>query len=90
VDFGGHWRLLHYAAKRFFAPLLVSAEYNSNTNVVDVYLTSDINRSLAGVHLCCLASETGLAQAVLMTCLSTALHCLTYKLLLLRRRSHIA
>ena len=25
IEFGGHWKALHYEAKRFFAPLLVSA-----------------------------------------------------------------
>jgi hypothetical protein len=50
VDYGGHWKLLHYAAKRFFNPLLVSAEYSSITHVVDIYLTSDINQALAGLH----------------------------------------
>ncbi len=49
MDFGGHWKLLHYAAKRFFNPLLVSAEYSTITHVVDVYLTSDINQAIAGL-----------------------------------------
>ena len=51
MDYGGHWKLLHYAAKRFFSPLLVSAEYSTRTHVVDIYLTSDINRALAGLPL---------------------------------------
>ena len=30
TDYGGHWKLLHYAAKRFFNPLLISADYNKS------------------------------------------------------------
>ncbi|CAK0764706.1 hypothetical protein CVIRNUC_003185 [Coccomyxa viridis] len=46
TDYGGHWKLLHYAAKRFFSPLLISADYNKVSNIVSVYLTSDINQAL--------------------------------------------
>ena len=48
TDYGGHWKLLHYAAKRFFSPLLISADYNKVSNIVSVYLTSDINQALSG------------------------------------------
>ena len=48
TDYGGHWKLLHYAAKRFFSPLLISADYNKVSNIVSVYLTSDINQALRG------------------------------------------
>ncbi|CAL8468004.1 g7542 [Coccomyxa elongata] len=47
VDYGGHYRLLHYTAKKFFAPLLVSVDYDKNTNIAAVFLTSDINEPLA-------------------------------------------
>ena len=48
TDYGGHWKLLHYAARRFFSPLLISADYNKVSNIVSVYLTSDINQALRG------------------------------------------
>ena len=48
TNYGGSWRLLHYAAKRFFNPLLISADYNKKTNIISVYLTSDINQALSG------------------------------------------
>ena len=49
TNYGGSWKLLHYAAKRFFSPLLISADYNKNTNIISVYLTSDINQALSGM-----------------------------------------
>lgn len=48
MDYGGHYRLLHYTAKKFFSPLLVSVDYNKDTNIAAVFLTSDINEPLAG------------------------------------------
>lgn len=51
VDYGGHYRLLHYTAKKFFSPLLVSVDYNKNNNIAAVFLTSDINEPLAGLAL---------------------------------------
>ena len=48
TNYGGSWRLLHYAAKRFFNPLLISADYNKKTNIISVHLTSDINQALSG------------------------------------------
>ncbi len=50
TNYGGSWKLLHYAAKRFFNPLLISADYNKKTNIISVYLTSDINQALSGTH----------------------------------------
>lgn len=52
VDYGGHYRLLHYTAKKFFSPLLVSADYDRNTNIASVFLTSDVNQPLAGTLSC--------------------------------------
>jgi hypothetical protein len=52
VDYGGHYRLLHYTAKKFFSSLLVSADYDKNTNIASVFLTSDVNQPLAGTLSC--------------------------------------
>ena len=41
LDYFGRWKALHYAAKRFFAPLLLSIE--DNKTVQDVYLSSDLS-----------------------------------------------
>lgn len=41
LDWKGNWKALHYMAKRFFAPILISAKENSILNTVDVHITSD-------------------------------------------------
>ena len=48
MNYGGRWKLLHYNAKRFFAPLIVSADYSPASNLVSVWLTSDVNQALSG------------------------------------------
>ena len=45
IDYGGHWRLLHYAVKRFFAPVLASGSADSWVNA---WVTSDVNAPLKG------------------------------------------
>jgi beta-mannosidase len=40
IDYFGRWKALHYAAKRFYAPLLLSIE--DKPPVMDVHLTSDL------------------------------------------------
>jgi beta-mannosidase len=40
LEYGGKWKLLHYAAKRFFAPVLVSAFQRKDGNV-EVWVTND-------------------------------------------------
>lgn len=46
LDFFGRWKALHYAARRFFAPLLLSIE--DTPQVMDVYLTSDLPQAEEG------------------------------------------
>jgi hypothetical protein len=50
VNYGGRWKLLHYTAKKFFAPLIISADYDAGSNLVAVYLTSDVNQALSGAQ----------------------------------------
>jgi len=45
IDYGGHWRLLHYAVKRFFSPLLASGSADAWVNA---WVTSDVNAELEG------------------------------------------
>lgn len=40
IEYGGKWKMLHYAAKSFFAPVLVSPRL-LGTGDVDVYLIND-------------------------------------------------
>ncbi|MDG5816448.1 hypothetical protein QA601_15230 [Chitinispirillales bacterium ANBcel5] len=63
IEYGGRWKALHFHAKRFFAPVLVSArlkgdEYAAKANTIintiftaDLYTTSDLPETLP-VKLC--------------------------------------
>ena len=42
--------MLHYFAKKFFAPLLISPFLNDD-NEVDVYLVSDLTEDMTGLQL---------------------------------------
>ena len=42
LDYFGRWKATHYFARRFFAPLLVSAVENVATGTVQPYVTSDL------------------------------------------------
>jgi len=48
LDSAGRWKALHYLARRFFAPLLVSAVEDAATGRVDVHVTSDRMAAAAG------------------------------------------
>jgi beta-mannosidase len=49
LDYFGRWKALHYAARRFYAPVLLSIEDNLPT--MDVHVTSDLTEPWAGtVH----------------------------------------
>ena len=47
INYDGSWKLLHHTAKRFFAPLMVSAEVDEGGHV-HVHITSDINSAVEG------------------------------------------
>jgi beta-mannosidase len=42
IDSYGRWKALHYAAARFYAPILVSAIEKENTSIVEFFVTSDL------------------------------------------------
>ena len=46
LDYFGRWKALHYAAKRFYAPVLLSVE--DHTEVMNVYVTSDLTEAWGG------------------------------------------
>ncbi len=48
VDYEGHWKALHYMARRFFAPLLLSAVEDPDTGSVTLYLINDYRKSVEG------------------------------------------
>jgi beta-mannosidase len=41
IDYFGRWKALHYFAKRFFAPMLVTGVEDIERGTVQVYVTSD-------------------------------------------------
>ena len=45
VDSHGRWKALHYMARRFFAPLLISGVEDIDRGTVDVHVTSDLQAS---------------------------------------------
>jgi beta-mannosidase len=48
VDYYGRWKALHYLARRFYAPVLVSGLENTTNQSVGIYLTSDLLQSTQG------------------------------------------
>jgi beta-mannosidase len=46
LDYFGRWKALHYAAKRFYAPVLLSIEDKGTQ--MDLHLTSDVNAPWSG------------------------------------------
>lgn len=46
IDYEGRWKMLHYAEKHFFAPLLVSCVQAENA--LEIWGTSDVNQKLNG------------------------------------------
>jgi beta-mannosidase len=48
IDYAGRWKALHYMAKGFFAPLLVSGVENRSGAAVEVYVSSDRLKTVAG------------------------------------------
>jgi len=41
VDYYGRWKALHYLARRFYAPILVSGLADSENGTVDIFVSSD-------------------------------------------------
>jgi len=48
VDYFGRWKALHYLARRFYAPILVSGLENPANGTIDVFLTSDRQAACRG------------------------------------------
>ncbi|WP_036645724.1 beta-mannosidase [Paenibacillus sp. oral taxon 786] len=76
LDYFGRWKALHYAAKRFYAPLLISAHEDGNK--VSLHITNEMRKDVAGTitwRLCDLTSAVVCSgeTEVIVTSLSTAL-----------------
>jgi len=48
VDYFGRWKALHYAARKFYAPILVSGLENLEKQSIDIFVTSDLLKSQRG------------------------------------------
>ena len=48
VDYYGRWKALHYLARRFYAPVLVSGLEDTTNQSVAIYVTSDLQKSNRG------------------------------------------
>ena len=48
IDYFGRWKALHYASKKFYAPVLMSIEDIEETAVMKVHLTSDLRDDWVG------------------------------------------
>jgi beta-mannosidase len=42
VDYYGRWKALHYAARHFYEPIMISGLEDTKKNSVDVFVTSDL------------------------------------------------
>jgi beta-mannosidase len=49
VDYFGRWKALQYRARHFYAPLLLSGEFNPDRNKMAVWLTNDALTPVAGM-----------------------------------------
>ena len=49
IDWHGRWKALHWAAKRFFAPVLVSGVEDAKKGMVTVHVTNDRLEAVTGV-----------------------------------------
>ncbi|HWY31258.1 MAG TPA: glycoside hydrolase family 2 protein, partial [Candidatus Acidoferrum sp.] len=48
VDYFGRWKALHYMARKFYAPMLVSGLENPERGTIDVFVTSDRLEAASG------------------------------------------
>jgi beta-mannosidase len=64
IDYHGRWKALHYAAKRFFAPVLVSAVEDAKKNTVEIHVTNDLLTSFRGRVECVVMAPTGRKFAI--------------------------
>ncbi|MBD3239852.1 MAG: glycoside hydrolase family 2 protein [Chitinivibrionales bacterium] len=48
IDYFGRWKALHYMAKKFFAPVLVSGVEDADKHTVEMYVSCDAKASVNG------------------------------------------
>jgi beta-mannosidase len=57
LDYFGRWKALHYAAKRFYAPVLLSLKEDGTQ--VEIHISSDLQEAFEGVFEWSLANVDG-------------------------------
>ncbi|HUA39032.1 MAG TPA: glycoside hydrolase family 2 protein [Candidatus Sulfopaludibacter sp.] len=67
VDYFGRWKALHYLARKFYAPMLVSGLEHVQKGTVDVFITNDYLEAHYGKLIWCVTDLDGelLAQETL-------------------------
>jgi beta-mannosidase len=63
VDFHGRWKALHYAARRFFAPLVVSGRFDAAKGAAEVFVCNDTRAAVKGRLTWTLSDAAGVALA---------------------------
>ncbi len=48
IDYHGRWKALHYMARHFYAPILVSGLEDAAKGTIDIHITSDLLRATSG------------------------------------------
>ena len=48
IDYAGRWKALHYMARRFYAPVLISGVENAGEGTVEIHLANDNLRPFSG------------------------------------------
>jgi len=61
IDFHGRWKALHYMAKAFFAPVLVSGLEDKEAGTVEIHVTSDRLKALDATVSWCVTDAAGQA-----------------------------
>lgn len=49
IDYKGNWKALHYQARKFFAPVLISGVEDRKTGIVEIYLNNDYLHDISGI-----------------------------------------
>jgi beta-mannosidase len=48
IDYFGRWKALHYMARRFFTPVMVSGVEDADAKSVSIHLTNDLRQQASG------------------------------------------
>ncbi len=48
IDYYGRWKVLHYMARKFYAPILISGLEDNEQGTVEIHVTSDLLEEVSG------------------------------------------